>query len=324
MKFWNIFVKIKLKIKFLLSNKMIKKISIVIPCFNEEENIRITYKKIEAILKKISHYNFEYIFVDNGSTDKTRETIKKLAKKDKRIKGIFLSRNFGPEASATACYKYATGEAVIGLAADLQDPPELIPQFIKKWEQGYDVAIGIYKKTEDDLFTKFLRKFFYFFFKKISNIDVPVNASGVGLLDKKVVNALNSLPEKYRFFRGLRAWIGFKTAYIYYDRVKRQRGKSSYSFINYFKHAERGIFGFSYLVLDMMFYFGILITLLSTLFLIVRFSLYSLIIFIGSILLFAISIIGKYIQVIVEETKNRPVYIVEETVNVNNNSKFKS
>jgi len=295
---------------------MKKKISIAIPCFNEEENIESSYNRIELVLRKLSSYDFEYIIIDNGSTDKTKEIIKRLIKKDKRIAGIFLSRNFGPEASAAACYKFAIGDAVIALSADLQDPPELILKFVKKWEQGYDVVIGIYNKTEDDLFTKFLRKFFYFFFKKISNIDVPVNASGVGLLDKKVVNALNSLPEKYRFFRGLRAWIGFKTAYIYYDRVKRQRGKSSYSFINYFKHAERGIFGFSYLVLDMMFYFGILITLLSTLFLIVRFSLYSLIIFIGSILLFAISIIGKYIQVIVEETKNRPVYIVEETVNV--------
>ncbi len=296
---------------------MKKKISIVVPCFNEEENIESTYKKIEYFLKKILSYDFEYIIVDNGSTDLTKSIIRKLIKKDKRISGVFLSRNFGPEASAAACYKFATGDAIIALPADLQDPPELIPQFIKKWEQGHEVIIGIYKKTEDDFFTSLLRKAFYFIFKKISNINVPVNASGVGLLDRKVVDALNSLPERYRFFRGLRAWIGFKTAYIYYDRVKRQRGKSSYNFINYFKHAERGVFGFSYLVLDMMFYFGILITLLSALFLIARFSLYSLIIFIGSVLLFAISIIGKYIQVIVEETKNRPIYIVEETVNLN-------
>ncbi|MEK7495061.1 MAG: glycosyltransferase family 2 protein [Patescibacteria group bacterium] len=294
---------------------MKKKISIVVPCFNEEANIETTYKKIELILKKLLSYDFEYIIVDNGSTDKTKEIIKRLIKRDKRIKGIFLSRNFGPEASAAACYKFAIGDAVIALPADLQDPPELILKFVKKWEQGYDVVIGIYNKTEDDLFTKFLRKFFYFFFKKISNIDVPVNASGVGLLDRKVVDALNSLPEKYRFFRGLRAWIGFKTATVNYERRKRQRGVSSYNLINYFKHAERGIFGFSYLIMDMMFYFGMGISLISLLFLVVKFSLYSLIIFIGSILLLSISIIGKYIQVIVEETKDRPMYIVEETVN---------
>lgn len=295
---------------------MKKKISIVVPCFNEEANIETTYKKIELILKKLLSYDFEYIIVDNDSTDKTKEIIKRLIKRDKRIKGIFLSRNFGPEASAAACYKFAIGDAVIALPADLQDPPELILKFVKKWEQGYDVVIGIYNKTEDDLFTKFLRKFFYFFFKKISNIDVPVNASGVGLLDRKVVDALNSLPEKYRFFRGLRAWIGFKTATVNYERGKRQRGVSSYNLINYFKHAERGIFGFSYLIMDMMFYFGMGISLISFLFLVVKFSLYSLIIFIGSILLLSISIVGKYIQVIVEETKNRPMYIVEETINI--------
>lgn len=295
---------------------MKKTISIVVPCFNEEANIETTYKKIELILKKLLSYDFEYIIVDNGSTDKTKEIIKRLIKRDKRIKGIFLSRNFGPEASAAACYKFAIGDAVIALPADLQDPPELILKFVKKWEQGYDVVIGIYNKTEDDLFTKFLRKFFYFFFKKISNIDVPVNASGVGLLDRKVVDALNSLPEKYRFFRGLRAWIGFKTATVNYERGKRQRGVSSYNLINYFKHAERGIFGFSYLIMDMMFYFGMGISLISLLFLVVKFSLYSLIIFIGSILLLSISIIGKYIQVIVEETKDRPMYIVEDTINL--------
>lgn len=295
---------------------MKKKISIAIPCFNEEENIEISYRKINEIVKKISSYEFEYIIIDNGSTDSTKNIIKKLISKDKRISGVFLSRNFGPEASATACYRYSSGDAVIALPADLQDPPELILKFVKKWEQSYDVVIGIYNKTEDDFFTKSLRSLFYFFFKKISNIDVPVNASGVGLLDRKAVDALNSLPEKYRFFRGLRAWIGFKTATVNYERGKRQRGVSSYNLINYFKHAERGIFGFSYLVMDMMFYFGMGISLISLLFLVVKFSLYSLIIFIGSILLLSISIIGKYIQVIVEETKDRPMYIVEETINL--------
>ncbi len=295
---------------------MKKRISIAIPCFNEEDNIETTYKRINEIVKKIHTYEFEYIIIDNGSTDQTRNTINKLIRKDKQVSGIFLSRNFGPEASAAACYKYSYGDAVIALPADLQDPPELILKFIKKWEQGFDVVIGIYRKTEDDLVTKSLRSFFYFFFRKISNIDVPVNASGVGLFSKKVVNALNSLPEKYRFFRGLRAWIGFKSTKIYYDRKKRQGGISSYNILNYFKHAEIGIFGFSYLILDSMFYFGMVVSFFSFIFLMSVFSLYSLVIFIGSLLLFAISIIGKYIQVIVEETKNRPMYIVEETINV--------
>lgn len=297
---------------------MRKIISFSIACFNEELNIIPTYNELNKITEKYKKkYIFEFVFSDNCSQDKTQQIISNLTKRDKRVVGVFLSRNFGHESNGQAAMDFCSGDAVIPIECDLQDPPELIPQFIKRWEEGYDIVAGIRDQSEDKSIMQVIRKTFYNVFKSISNIDIPLNSGAFSLMDRKVVNALNSLPEKYRFFRGLRAWIGFKTAYIYYDRVKRQRGKSSYSFINYFKHAERGIFGFSYLILDMIFYFGILITLLSALFLIARFSLYSLIVFIGSVLLFAISIIGKYIQVIVEETKNRPMYIVEETININ-------
>lgn len=309
---------------------MKKKISIIIPCFNEEENIGITHKKIEIILKKLHSYIFEYIIVDNGSTDGTKEVIRKLAKKDKKIKAVFLSRNFGPEASATACYAYATGEAIIGIAADLQDPPELIPQFIKKWEEGNDIVLGIYKKTADVPLIIFFRKLFYGIFKKISNIDVPINATGFGLVDRKAINAFLSLPEKFRFTRGLLSWIGFKRDYVYYDRNKRIMGRSSYNFFDYVKHAERGVFGFSYLILDLMVYGGFFLVLLTFIFIIgylytvlvirnpinASIPLMLGIVFFGGVQLLAISIIGKYIQVIVEETKNRPNYIVEDTINL--------
>lgn len=308
-------------------------ITIAIPCFNEEANIETTYNKMQFILKKLSLYDFEYIFVDNGSTDKTKYLIKKLIKKDKRITGIFLSRNFGPEASLTACYTYATGDAVIGIAADLQDPPELIPQFIKKWEQGNDIVFGIYTKTEDNMFITWIRKVFYKIFKSISNIDVPVNATGFGLVSRKAIDAFLSLPEKFRFSRGLLSWVGFKRDYIYYQKNRREKGKSSYNFFDYLHHAERGIFGFSYLVLDLMIYGGVVIVFLSFLFILgylytvivignpIKASIPTLlvIVFFGGVQLLAISIIGKYIQVIVEETKNRPMYIVEETINIKNN-----
>jgi len=177
-----------------------------------------------------------------------------------------------------------------------------------------------------------LRKNFYKLFKRISDIDIPVNAVGTGLLDRKALNILRQLPEKYRFFRGLRAWIGFKTAYVYYNRRKRQLGKSSYRIFDYFKHAERGLFGFSYLVLDLMVYAGFILVFLSFLFIIGYLMLFFLygnpikgavtilvaIVFFGGIQLLAISIIGKYIQVITEETKNRPIYIVDETINIKN------
>lgn len=309
-----------------------KKISICIPSYNEEDNILTTYNALTKTMQKNKNYDYELIFVDNCSLDKTRDIIKKVAQKDKKVKGIFLSRNFGPEASGQAGLDNVTGDAFIGIGCDLQDPPELISQFINKWEQGYDIILGVYKKLDGNILMKIIRSWFYNFFNKISNTTIPVNAVGYGLYDKKVINALKLLPEKYRFGRGLTAWVGFKKAFIPYRRIKRLKGKSSYNFFDYIKHSERGIFGFSYLPLDMMVYGGILIVFFSFLFIIGY--LYAVIVignpinasiptmlaifFFGGIQLLAISIIGKYIQVIVEETKNRPMYIVEDTINIKN------
>jgi len=310
---------------------MIKKklITIGIPCFNEEKNVVWAYESIKKIISKDKLNNYEFVFVDNGSGDKTRDEIEKLIKKDKRVRGVFLSRNFGPEASAKAAFDYAAGDAVIGMAADLQDPPGLIPEFVKKWESGYDVVLGQYKKVEDSFFMVWMRKTFYRLFKTISNIDVPVNVTGFGLYDKKVILALKSLPEKFRFMRGLTMWVGFKKTYVSYQRRDRKNGKSSYGFFDYLKHSERGIFGFSYLPLDLMVYFGIIITLLSFLFIIgylfmvfvfgnpinASIPIMLAVVFFGGLNLMALSIIGKYIQVIVEETKARPVYIIEKKLN---------
>lgn len=307
-----------------------KLVSIGIPCFNEELNIIPAYQAYKKITEKIRRYSFEFIFVDNGSNDTTRDKIREIALKDKHVIGIFLSRDFGPESSNAAALDFATGDAFIGLPADLQDPPNLIQKLINKWEQGYDIVVGIYNKSQDDFLTFFLRKNFYKLFKKISNINIPINAVGTGLLGKKALNALRSLPEKFRFFRGLRAWIGFKTAYVYYERKKRIYGKSSYNFFSYLKHAERGLFGFSYLFLDLMAYLGFLLVLLAFIFIIgylftvfvfgnpikASIPLMLAIVFFGGIQLLAISIVGKYIEVIVEETKNRPVYIVDEVINL--------
>src|SRR3990167_5258425 len=169
--------------------KVKKLISIGIPCFNEEANVVPAYLALKNITQKLKKYNFEFIFVDNGSDDNTRRVIKKIAAKDKNLIGVFLSRNFGPEASADALINYASGDAFIALPADLQDPPDLIPKFIAKWEQGYQLVVGIYKKSQDNFLTLILRKNFYNLFKKISSIDIPINAGGTGLLDRKALNA---------------------------------------------------------------------------------------------------------------------------------------
>ena len=298
-------------------------ISIGISCYNEEENVGEAYRRLRKIIRGIKKYDFEYIFVDNGSLDKTRIEIHRLVQKDRAVRGVFLSRNFGPEASSQASFDFTKGDAVIWYPCDLQEPEELLPTFIKKWEEGYDSIIGIYTKLEDPMLIVFLRKAFYKIMRIISN----VNSSGFGLYTRRVVNAMMHLPEKYRFARGIRAWVGFSTAYIPYERKKRIHGKSSYSLISYFQHAQRSVFGFSYLPLDLLIWFGLILVFLSFLFIIIYILFFFLfgnpikgavtilvsIVFFGGVNLLALSIIGKYIQVIVEETKSRPTYIVEKT-----------
>jgi len=308
---------------------MKKTISFGIPCFNEELNVVPAYRELKRVIAGANKYSFEFIFVDNGSTDNTREEIKKIAVKDKRVIGVFLSRNFGPEASQQAALDHTNGDAFIMYEGDMQDPPDLILKFIKKWEEGYKVVVGVRNKIDDNPFMILVRKAYYKIFKAISNIDVPVNAGSFGLIDRKAADAIKKMSEKYRFFRGLRAWVGFKTAQIPYERKKRIRGESSYTFFGYIKHAERSFFGFSYLPLDMIIYGGVFLVVASFAF-IVGYLVWTFfygnyiggsvaillsIIFLGGVQLLAVSIIGKYIQVIVEETKSRPVYVVDEIIN---------
>lgn len=303
-----------------------KTISIGVICFNEEYNVIPAYNDLARIAKKEQKYIFEFIFVDNGSIDKTRIKIKEIIKKDRRVSGVFLSRNFGPESSGQAALDFASGDAFVMYEGDMQDPPDVIFDFIKQWEKGFEVVVGIREKIDDIFPMTIIRKLYYKVFKAISNIEVPINAGSFSLLDKRVVNVMKKLPEKYRFFRGLRAWVGFKTSYVSYKRRKRQRGKSSYNLFRYLNLAERSFFGFSYLPLDLIVYLGLLSVLLSLIWLVLflfSFVIYGqtlkdstlilfLVILFGGIQLLASSIIGKYIQVITEETKGRPAYIVEK------------
>lgn len=307
---------------------MKKRISIIVPCYNEERNIPEAYAALQKATRSIKRHHFQYIFVDNGSSDRTRQEIRALVRKDVWVKGVFLSRNFGPESSTQAGFDYAKGDAVIWYTCDLQEPAALIQAFIRKWEEGFDSVVGVYTKLQDPWLMAFLRKSFYRIMKIISDVDIPTNSIGYGLYSRRVVDAMKQLPETYRFSRGIRAWVGFSTAYVPYERNPRLYGKSSYSLMAYFRHAERSVFGFSYLPLDLLIYFGFILVLISFLFILGSILFYLLfgnpiqptttvvmvIVLFGGVNLLALSIIGKYIQVIVEEAKARPTYIVDTVI----------
>ena len=306
-----------------------KIITFGVPCFNEELNVAKTYEALKKIASKNKQYDCEYIFVDNGSSDRTKDEIKKLSKKDKNIIGICLSRNFGPEASSQATIDAAKGDAMILYDCDRQDPPELILEFIKKWEEGYNLVVGIRKKSEDNFLMSIARKSFYRILRIVSNIDIPVDAGNFSLMDRKVISTLQKLlPEKYRFYRGLRAWVGFKTAFIPYKRRNRKYGSSTQNLFSYFSYAIRSLFGFSYLPLNITVYIGFILIIVSFIFIITYFIQYIfsgkqitnsellilLVVSFSGAQLLAISMIGKYIQVIIEETKNRPLYLIDEII----------
>lgn len=312
-----------------------KTLSIVVPTFNEEDNIEYAYKEITKVLEKIPKYDYEIIFVDNYSTDKSRKIIKTITKKDKKVTAIFLSRNFTSEYSSHAAMKQAIGDILTIVDCDLQDHPEIIPKFIKKWEEGFPVVIGVRNVINDTFVMKYVRKLFYVIFKKMANIEMPLNAGTFCLLDRKVLDVIISLPEKNRFFRGLRSWAGFKTAYVEYERRIRKYGSTKNTLFDYIRDAQRGLLGFSFIPLDLMSTFGFLLTFFSFvlamgyLFWVIFFGnpinasipiMLSIFVF-GGIQMLGISIVGKYIQIVFEEVKGRPSYVIEEILNEHKKNK---
>ncbi|MBI4226627.1 glycosyltransferase family 2 protein [Candidatus Roizmanbacteria bacterium] len=315
---------------------MKKILSIVLPTYNEEANIEYAYREIKKMLASIPKYDYEIIFVDNYSLDRSRELIKKMAQKDKKVSAIFLSRNFTSEYSSHAAMKHSIGDILTIVDCDLQDHPSVIPKFIKKWEQGYQVIVGVRNVTNDTYLMRTIRKLFYIILKKLANIDMPLNAGTFCLLDRRVLNVIINLPEKNRFFRGLRAWSGFQTSYVEYERRERKYGTTKNNLFDYLRDAQRGLLGFSFVPLDIMTSLGFILVLFSFLFLLgylfvvflfgnpirAQIPLLLAIVFFGGMQMLTISIVGKYVQIIFEEVKGRPPYIIENILNDHRNKKL--
>jgi predicted glycosyltransferase len=309
-----------------------KKISVVIPMYCEEEVVDICYKRVVNNLNKLSDkYNYEIIFINDGSKDSTLEILKKIASNDDNVKIISFSRNFGHQAAVTAGIRNVTGDAVIIMDADLQDPPELFEGMIEKWEEGYEVVYGKRKTREGESIFKLLTaRMFYNTLNKLSEIEIPKDTGDFRLVDRKVIDVIATLPEHNKFLRGLFSWVGFNQYAYEYNRVNRVAGKTKYPFKKMFKLATDGILSFSAKPLKIVGAIGIFSVIVSIIILIYSivsymFKLNSLtpgwtsimctMTFIGGIILISLWMIGEYIARIYEESLGRPEYIIDELIN---------
>ncbi len=304
--------------------------SIVIPVFNEEEMILQMYEKLVPFLNNED----EVLFINDGSTDTTVNEIKSLIEKDRRLKLINFSRNFGHQPAITAGLQYSEGDVVIIMDCDLQDPPELIPELLKKWKEGYDVVHCIRKKRKESLFKRVSYKLFYWLYTRLSDFETLMDSGDFSLMSRRVVNEINKMQEKAKFIRGLNLFVGFRHTAIEYERPGRFKGETKYNLIKLVKLALDGIFSFTTFPLRIMSFLGFCLLLSSFIMILVlvyyklsyklllgHTMTYVLILFFGGINLFCFGIIGEYIGKIFYETKNRPFYIVESFVNMGVNRK---
>jgi polyisoprenyl-phosphate glycosyltransferase len=311
-----------------------KKISAIIACYKDAQAIPIMYERLTKIFNKIG-VDYEIIFVNDGSPDKTEEILRKIAVKDPHVIGINHSRNFSSQMAFTSGMEIATGDSVVLLDGDLQDPPELIEEFYAKWNLGFDIVYGIRTKRETPLYMAILYKLFYRIFHRLSYIKIPLDAGDFSLIDRKVVEVLKQFPERDRFLRGLRAWVGFRQTGIPSKRPERMFGKTTNNFLKNLSWATKGIFSFSYVPLQIITIISFTVFFIALLAIVAQIILRILlpntpqgtttvlisILFIGAIQLLGISILGEYIGKIFEEVKQRPKYIVKSIIKAPNDSK---
>ena len=309
-------------------------ISVVGPVFNEEALIAEFCARVAEVLNQLGE-PFEIVLVNDGSRDQSPQIIQAIHQEDPRVKVINFSRNFGLQAALTAGLDYTSGQAIIVMDTDLQDPPEVLPRLVAKWREGYDLVYAQRsERAGESWFKKFTASLFYRLIAKITNVEIPVDTGEFRLMDRKVVDALTSMREYNRFMRGLSVWVGFKQTGIQYDRDSRKAGETKFSLAKMVRLALDGITTFSYFPLQLATYFGFGIAALSLLFLMIvvlmrlinwqgpggesafygQASTLAAVLFLGSVQLIFLGIIGEYLGRIYDEVKRRPLYIVDSAL----------
>ncbi|MGB2598900.1 MAG: glycosyltransferase family 2 protein [Candidatus Omnitrophota bacterium] len=302
--------------------------SIVLPVYNEEETLPELFRRLDDTMKGLGE-PYEVICIVDGSTDSSFEILERAAEKDPSYKVIKLSKNFGHQIAITAGLEASQGEAVIVLDADLQDPPEFIPDLAAKWKEGYDVVYAIRRKRPESFLRNLTIKTAYRIINRVSKINIPVDTGDFRLMSKRVVDSLKNIKERTRYLRGLSWWVGFKQIGIDYEREKRFAGKTKYSLWRLIKLALDGVTTFSYFPLQIAIYLGFFVSVLSVamiVYLIIRkfmglqiqgwISVMVSIFFFGGVQLFTFGIFGEYIGRIYEEVKQRPMYLVDRKINI--------
>ena len=309
-----------------------KKISVVIPMYYEEEVVQECYNRTLNVLKELKSYDYEIIFVNDGSRDRTLELLENIARKDKNVKVISLSRNFGHQAAVTAGLRYTTGDAVVIMDADMQDPPEVIQEMVELWEEGNEVIYAKRKVRKGETpFKLFTAKMFYKLLNNLSDIEIPKDTGDFRLADRKVIDVINSLPEHNKFLRGLFSWVGFKQIPLEYERKERVAGKTKYPLKKMLKLASDGITSFSTKPLKVLGVLGVVSVFISGIILVYALisyvfnlnqltagwtSLMVTITFLGGMQLLSIWLISEYIGKIYDESKGRPEYIIDKKINI--------
>lgn len=299
-------------------------ISVVVPVYNERDNLDVLFRRLIPVLEKAASGSFEVVFVNDGSEDDSAELLDTLHTVDHRVKVIHLSRNFGHQAALQAGLDEALGRAVILMDADLQDPPELLEAFIDRWRQGYEVVYAVRKRRKENFIKRAAYAAFYRTMRAMAEIDVPLDAGDFCLLDRRVVDQLVSLPERNRFLRGLRSWVGFNQIGVEYDRDARYAGTSKYTLRKMLRLALAGYIGFSVMPLRMATWLGFLSAgvgfVIAVWALVTKImnipsprgwaSTLSVILFVGGVQLLMLGVIGEYLGRVYDEVRRRPLYIV--------------
>jgi polyisoprenyl-phosphate glycosyltransferase len=303
------------------------KYSLVIPICNEESTIPVLYQRVSEVMDKLDGAS-ELIFIDDGSQDHTLELLRELHLRDERVVYLRLARHFGHQIAITAGLNYVRGDAIVVLDADLQDPPELIPDLVALWQQGYHVVYAQRtKRVLEGWFKRLCAYGFYRIFKQFANVDIPTDTGDFCLMDRQIVDLLNEMPERHRYIRGLRSWVGFKQTVFKFERDPRFGGKVKYTFSKSLALAINGLVSFSSIPLRLSTYLGLLSAVLAIFMAclvlyrrvfipdsrLIGFAMISIaIFFLGAVQLISIGILGEYIGRIYEEIKHRPLYTLSE------------